>query len=100
MRAAILVEYAPVEIGNRTYDCPVHGVAFSKVPIAAAKGDAVEIQTQLNDVVFTNYHLFGSEARIVTGASGNSPPDGTGANPTAKPEDAAPATALPDGTSH
>jgi hypothetical protein len=97
MRAAILVEYAPVEIGDRTYNCPVHGVAFSKIPLALAAGtadrQAVEVQTRLNDVVFANYHLFGSEAHIVMGGSGNAAPDGTGANPTPKPEDAAPGAA-------
>jgi hypothetical protein len=71
IQAAILVEYAPVEIGDHTYDCPVHGVAFSKVPVTAAKGDAIVVQTQLNDVVFTNYHLFGSESHILTSGSGN-----------------------------
>jgi hypothetical protein len=74
MRAAILVEYAPVEIGDRSCNCPVHGVAFSKVPVAGAKPEpsssAVEVQTQLNDVTFTHYHQFGSEARIVGNGSG------------------------------
>jgi transcriptional regulator with XRE-family HTH domain len=81
MRTAILVEYAPAEIGDRTYICPVHGVAFWKGPVAGAKaepsGAAAEVQTQLNDVAFTHYHLFESQARIVrdgSGASAGSPP--------------------------
>jgi hypothetical protein len=74
MQTAILVEYAPVVIGGQSYICPVRGVAFSKVPVAhgaaVQQGSAIDVQTQLNDVAFTQYHLFRSEARIVTGESG------------------------------
>jgi hypothetical protein len=82
MQTAILVEYAPVTIGDRTYICPVHGVAYSKVPVAGATPDAqsgsVTVQTQMNDVVFTKYHLFGSESRIVAGQSESKPGDAAG----------------------
>jgi hypothetical protein len=98
MQTAILVEYAPVAIGDRTYICPVHGVAFAKTPVAGVTADtqgSVTVQTQLNDVVFTHYHLFGSEARIVAdeksnGAGSGAPPSST-AGPAA--HDAAPAAA-------
>ena len=70
---AILVEYASVAIGDRTYICPAHGVAYSRVPVEGA-GQAVQksaamVQTQLNDVRFTQYHLFRSDARIVPNES-------------------------------
>jgi hypothetical protein len=87
MQAAIVVEYASVQIGDHTYKCPVHGVAFSKIPAPGAKGDAdhpaVEVETQLNDITFRNYHLFGSESHIVMGGSGGgqSTGDDTGTNP-------------------
>jgi hypothetical protein len=94
MQTAILVEYAPVTIGEQSYICPVRGVAFIKIPMArdAAPqvGSAVEVQTQLNDAAFTQYHLFRSKSRIVTGESGEgdapagSPPapaTSTGATP-------------------
>jgi hypothetical protein len=74
-QTAMLVEYAPVAIGDRTYICPVHGAAFSKIPVGGATPDAqgsVMVQTQLNDVVFTHYHVFGSEARIVADDKKNS----------------------------
>jgi len=102
MRTAIAVEYAPVEIGDRTYDCPVHGVAFSKIPVAGAKaepsGAEPEVQTQLNDVAFTQYHLFGSEARIVGDGSGAGAgsPAASGAVPSAA---GAPAAAAGDSSS-
>jgi hypothetical protein len=70
---AIMVEYGPIPIGGTTYNCPVKGVALSKMPLAAANGEpqvaALPVQTQLNDVVFTEYHLFRADARIVPAGS-------------------------------
>ena len=66
----ILVEYAPVQIGSGTYICPVRGVALSKLPYTPG-GDMdaghylVPTQTYLNDVTFTDYHVFRGEVRIV-----------------------------------
>lgn len=79
MRAAIVVEYAPVKIGDQSYICPVRGVAFSmvSVPKGSAADDASKpVQINLNDVAFTHYHEFGSEARIVANAN---PSDENGA---------------------
>jgi len=76
-QTAMLVEYGPVMIGDRSYICPVRGVAYSKVPMQKASGEpqgsAVTVLTQINDVAFTNYHLFGSEARIVSTDNAKSP---------------------------
>jgi VWFA-related protein len=72
MRAAIVVDYAPVKIGDQRYICPVRGVAFSMVPVASAGAtdvSALPVQVNLNDIAFTHYHDFGSEARIVANAS-------------------------------
>jgi len=81
MRAEIAVDYGPVTISGRRYICPIRGVAFSQFPVptryASTGLDGVQvtgaedqsswpIKTELNDVAFTNYHEFGSEARIVT----------------------------------
>jgi hypothetical protein len=98
MQTAILVEYAPVMIGEQSYICPVRSVAFLKIPLAnapaAQDGAAVKVETQLNDVAFTHYHLFRSKARIVTDASGKG--DATpGAPPAAPSTAAAPATGAP-----
>jgi hypothetical protein len=69
VECAIAVEYAPVEIGDRMYVCPLRSVALSKVPgyldHGLAKGEATPLQTHLNDVAFTEYHLFRAETRIV-----------------------------------
>jgi len=76
VNTAIMVEYGPVEIGGTTYICPLKGVAFSKMPmnIGAAEPDsATPVQTQMNDVTFTDYHLFRSESRIVPADAESAP---------------------------
>jgi hypothetical protein len=91
MQTAILVEYAAVTIGEQSYFCPARGVAFIKLPVAhdaaAQAGSAVNVQTLLNDVAFTQYHLFRSKSRIVTGASGqdDAPEQSPAAAPPAAP---------------
>lgn len=68
--SAILVEYGPVEIGGVTYICPIKGVALSRVaPRANADsgGGRVDfpMRTFLNDVSFTDYHVFRGNVRIL-----------------------------------
>ena len=96
MQTAIQVEYAPVEIGNRNCICPVHGVAFSKVPVSGAAKDpqsgTIMVQTQMNDVTFTQYHLFGSESHIVAGDKG----EGAGSAAPATANDGTPGVPAPD----
>ena len=66
--ADIAVEYGRVEIGQRVYTCPVHGVALSKVPLVTARTTKpnllVPLQTQLNDVSFQQYHVFRGDLHI------------------------------------
>jgi len=69
-RADIMVEYGAVAIGGKTYTCPVRSVSYSVgaryvstslgVPMSW-KGKAA----RLNDVVFSDYHVFRTEMRIV-----------------------------------
>lgn len=64
--ADIMLEYGSVEIGGKTYTCPVRGVSIS-----AAKYQQMGIVRRdrafilLDDVVFTDYHVFRSEMRIL-----------------------------------
>lgn len=99
MRMAIVVEYAPVTIGDRSYVCPVKAVAFSKIRVPTA-GTTDEsswpVQTGLNDIAFAQYHQFGSEARIVANADGSKEGDAATGGETPAPE--ATASAAPTGT--
>jgi hypothetical protein len=55
--ADIEVEYGPVELGGKTYICPIKSVVLTQ-----------DISlTWLNDVVFAGYHLFRGEYRILPG---------------------------------
>jgi hypothetical protein len=72
-RAAIMVQYGPVRIGNSEFICPVLSVALSRAlsaanpdPITHLPGDAPTLW--LNESMFTGYHRFGSTVRVVPGA--------------------------------
>jgi VWFA-related protein len=86
LRSDILVEYGPVEIGGKTYICPIKSVSISVAPALLSdafrmqrdRGSVREkdshtnkehLQTFLNDVVFEQYHLFRAESRILSGDS-------------------------------
>jgi len=107
-KAEIAVEYSPVDIGGTTYICPVHAIALSlgqslaeekqqlvptapigvaSAPVAVYTGTqpADAEQTLLNDVTFTQYHVFGSETRIVPAEGDQPPPPGATQAETAKP---------------
>jgi hypothetical protein len=67
--ASILVEYGPVSIGGSNYICPVRAVALSRQPASSSKGNlkADPPPIFVNDVSFTQYHVFRAEARILPG---------------------------------
>ncbi len=89
--AAIAVEYGPVELGGKTYFCPVKSISKSvaqTVEVASDYRYAVALQpqplqTSINDARFDQYHLFQAELRILTGPEGTNP---TSAGKTAGPE--------------
>ena len=75
-RADIMVEYGPVDIGGKTYTCPVRSVSLSQAHAMILMRDIFENgtalgpqMTRLNDVVFADYHLFRGDVRIVSGDS-------------------------------
>jgi VWFA-related protein len=98
--ASVVVEYGPVEIGGKTYICPTRALALSRAqsettgkdvllstgPMSGGgmfTGSAQSVvhstsatqgaeQTLLNDIAFGQYHVFRSEAHIVTGDSAGS----------------------------
>ena len=64
-RSAILVDYGPVPIADRTVICPVRSLALSSAPVtvnATLSGAATE---WLNENMFADYHMFGSTSRIL-----------------------------------
>jgi VWFA-related protein len=68
-RVAILVDYGQVPIANKTVICPVRSLALASAPAtvnASLEGTATE---WLNENLFTNYHMFASTSRILTGQS-------------------------------
>jgi VWFA-related protein len=95
-QAAIAVEYGPVEIGGKTYFCPVRGIALAQAPDLKALSGALNPppsagstgtlpmlqkaslssiaqgprQTLLNDIAFREFHLFRTDSKIVTGDEG------------------------------
>ena len=77
-RAAIMIEYGRVSIGESEFICPIHSLAFSMAadssgldPLTRLPGDQ---PTQwLNESQFTGYHRFGATTRIVKDAP--QPPD-------------------------
>jgi hypothetical protein len=66
MSSAVSIEYGSVEIGGKSYICPVESVAFSSARSYLAKEDRDTTVLRLNQVVFTNYHRFGSTVRVLT----------------------------------
>ena len=71
-KAAIMVEYAAVPIGRRSFICPVRSITLSDLTIPDAMAlDAYSpsVKRSLNEMQFSNYHEFHAETRIVTSAA-------------------------------
>jgi len=74
VRSQLMIDYAPVEIGGKQYVTPIRSVSLSR-------GRTLQMiyhfgltflrygpyETLVNEFTFTNYHKFGSEARILAG---------------------------------
>jgi VWFA-related protein len=123
-QAAIMVEYGPVEIGGKNYICPLKSLSLSRaqtmktvsdVPLATAppgvRGSIRSTtsvtsltsvvpgpqRTLLNDAVYSSYHIFRSESRILTGneaADASAPAPAIPANLAANKPEAATANAV------
>jgi hypothetical protein len=81
-RADVVVEYGAVEIGGKTYICPIKSIAISTAMALFTPGMGIYVETEpdwgtnmggkdqfkvtsINDVIFDNYHKFQSEMRIL-----------------------------------
>jgi len=77
IRADIMVEYGPMEIGGKTYTCPVRSVSIMRDRTVThihkdnSYGDFIRTfgpyMTELEDVSFQDYHVFRSESRVLPG---------------------------------
>ncbi len=72
-RSDVEVEYAPVDIGGKSYFLPVRSVSSTMAhALFVFEGDCarldetLSLQKSLNDVVFQSYHVFRSDATILT----------------------------------
>ncbi len=74
VRSDIMIEYGPVEIGGKTYICPVRSVSISRgrsVIVLTEWDESFRTYgpytTMLNDVAFEQYHMFRAKSRMLTG---------------------------------
>jgi VWFA-related protein len=74
VRSDIMIEYGPVEIGGKTYICPVKSVSISRgrsVTVLTEWDESFRTYgpytTMLNDVAFEGYHMFRAKSRMLTG---------------------------------
>ena len=76
-RGAILVEYGPVRIGDRTFICPVRSLALSSAPPNVNATFSGATTKWLNENLFSRYHLFASTSRILAEDTSAPPPTPT-----------------------
>jgi hypothetical protein len=73
LRSDVMVEYGPVEIGGKTYTCPIRSVSIGLDSMGFmgvypfGRPTPLSDATLLNDVTFGDYHQFRSDSRILTG---------------------------------
>ena len=73
-RSDIMIEYGSVEIGGKSYYCPLRSVSIMRSRSVFVPSEWNEsfrsygpYATMLNDMSFDRYHVFGSESRILSG---------------------------------
>lgn len=62
-RADLFVQYGSVEIGGRSYICPIRSVARSLIRFP--ESTPARTLLCLNEATFTNYHRFGASVRVL-----------------------------------
>jgi hypothetical protein len=68
-RADILVQYGPIQIGGRSFICPVHSLSLHIDPIGTSDPSGAPPLLRLNETQFTSYHRFASTVQILPGTS-------------------------------
>ena len=67
-RAEISVQYGSVEIGGKSYLCPIRSIAISLAQTHGGGDMSDRSILRINEASFTEYHRFGSTTRILPGA--------------------------------
>jgi hypothetical protein len=82
----MMLEYGPVQLGEKTFICPVRSVIALRNRVVrdidfGGNRSAVygPYETTMDDIAFSDYHKFGSESRILPGLEVM---DGSQAQPT------------------
>jgi hypothetical protein len=72
--SSVMVEFGPAQIAGISYICPLRGVAIARYfdPFEYNRQDRppTPYLTSINDVSFTEFHVFRSESRVLPGANG------------------------------
>ncbi|MGC2477928.1 MAG: VWA domain-containing protein [Candidatus Sulfotelmatobacter sp.] len=73
VRSDIMIEYGPVQIGGKTYMCPVRSVSISRGRSVTTLTEWDEsfrtygpYATMLNDFAFEHYHVFRAKSHVLT----------------------------------
>ncbi len=72
-RSEVMIEYGPVEIGGKTYICPLRSVSIMRARSVRVLSEWDETfrsygpyATMLNDISFDRFHIFRSESQVLT----------------------------------
>ena len=76
VRSDIMIEYGPVEIGGKTYICPLRSVSIWRARSETLLTEWDEsfrtygpYATMLNDFAFERYHVYRAKSRMLSGFS-------------------------------
>jgi VWFA-related protein len=83
IQSGVMIEYGPVEIGGKSYICPVRSVSISRGRSVAVLSETLKDQqkiawresfrtygpygTMLNDISFDAFHMFRADSHMLTG---------------------------------
>jgi len=74
IESGVVVEYAPVTIGEKVYICPTRSISISRSRTVRVLHEWNEsfgvygpFESMVNDVTFSDYHVFRSTSRILAG---------------------------------
>lgn len=95
-RAATLIDYGSVQVGNASLVCPIRSIALSDAPPSLANNMSGATTEWLNENLFANYHLFASTSRILSqNTAGAAPNAASGeSNPNSRAGGSLPETTL------